>query len=476
MMTVFFIVTIFILGYALITTEDHFKINKTATALCLSVILWTIYVLNAEHFVPIYNAAAFNQFIAEHGLSSLSFSEQINKFVVEHSILEHVAEIAEIILFLMGAMTIVELIDKHGGFNFVNNRITTRNMLYLLWIVSSATFILSAILDNLTTAIVMIMVLRKLVAYKKLRWIFAGVVILAANAGGAFSPIGDVTTIMLWIKGNITTVPTITKIFIPSLVSVLVPVIYLSFRLRHRTEVQGFRDRVEDLVYPRISRRERMIIFCIGVGGLIFVPIFRALTGLPPFIGILLALSVLWIYTEIIYKNRRKMDESVKQRVSRVIQHIDMPTILFFLGILMSVAVLQETGVLRAVAQFLDDKVHNVYLTNALIGGLSSIVDNVPLVAGAMGMYPVADASMIATAADPAYMASFAHDGLFWLLLAYCAGVGGSILIIGSAAGVVVMGLEGISFMWYLKKMSWLALIGYLAGIGAYYLQMRFLF
>lgn len=439
-MTIFFIVAIFILGYALITMEDHLKINKTATALLLSVTLWTIYVTN--------------------------FTIDIDRII-----LDHVAEITEIILFLMGAMTIVELIDKHGGFNFVNNRITTRNMLMLLWIVGGTTFILSSILDNLTTAIVMIMVLRKLVAYKKLRWIFAGVVIIAANAGGAFSPIGDVTTIMLWIKGNITTVPTITKLFLPSLTSVLVPLIYLSFRLRKRSEVQGFRDRVEELVYPKISRRSKIVIFCIGVGGLMFVPVFRALTGLPPFVGILLALSLLWIYTEIIYRNRRKMDESVKQRVSRVIQHIDMPTILFFLGILMSVAVLQEVGVLSALAQFLDDKVHNVYFTNTLIGILSSVVDNVPLVAGAMGMYPVADASMIAAAADPAYMTAFAHDGIFWQLLAYCAGVGGSLLIIGSAAGVIVMGLEGISFMWYLKKISWLALMGYLAGIGVYYLQ-----
>ncbi|MDR2906939.1 MAG: sodium:proton antiporter NhaD, partial [Bacteroidales bacterium] len=282
-MTIFFIVAIFILGYALITMEDHFKINKTATALLLSVVLWTIYVTNFT-------------------------------IDIDHVILQHVAEITEIILFLMGAMTIVELIDKHGGFNFVNNRITTRNMLALLWIVGGVTFFLSAILDNLTTAIVMIMVLRKLIAYKKLRWIFASVVIISANAGGAFSPIGDVTTIMLWIKGNITTMPTITKLFLPSLAAMLAPLIYLSFRLHKRSEVQGFRDRVEELVYPRIPRRAKITIFCIGVGGLMFVPVFRALTGLPPFVGILLALSVLWIYTEIVYHNRRKMDESTKQR------------------------------------------------------------------------------------------------------------------------------------------------------------------
>ena len=473
-MTVFFIVAIFILGYAFITMEDSLKINKSATALCLSVILWTIYVLNAEQFVPVFNAEAFAQFVAERGIGGLSISEQINKFVVEHSILEHVAEIAEIILFLMGAMTIVELIDKHGGFNFVNSRIKTRKKRYLLWLICGMTFVLSAILDNLTTTIVMIMVLRKLISVRKLRWLFAGMVVLSANAGGAFSPIGDITTIMLWIKGNITTLPTITQVFLPSLASVLVPLIILSFSMKGSVKSSNLRS--EDAIYPNITRGEKITIFCIGVGGLMFVPVFRALTGLPPFIGILGALSVLWIYTEILYRNRNRMEESIKQRVTKVLEHIDMPTILFFFGILSAVAVLQESGVLGSLAQYLDKNLHNVYLINGLIGALSSIVDNVPLVAGAMGMYPIADPAMISAAADPAYMSYFAHDGMFWQLLAYCAGVGGSMLIIGAAAGVVVMGLERISFMWYLKKISWLALIGYLAGIAVYYLQMTFLF
>lgn len=468
-MTMVVMLVLFVLGYALITLEHRVNINKTATALFLGVALWVVYIMGADQYVLQYNAAGLEAFLSQNPeMASLPVAEQIRNFIVEHSILEHVGEIAEIILFLMGAMTIVELIDSHGGFNFVNSRITTRKKVKLMWIVTFMTFFLSAVLDNLTTAIVMVMVLRKLIAKREERWLYAAMVILAANAGGAFSPIGDVTTIMLWIQGNISSMPTILSLFLPSLASVLVPLIAVSFMLKGDVEPG---DTEDEALRLGVTRDERIIIFCIGVGGLMFVPVFRAITGLPPFIGILGVLSVMWLYTEIIYQQKKDIEESIKHRVSKVIKHIDMSTILFFFGILMAVAALQEVGVLTILANYLDTTLHNVYWINTLIGGLSSIVDNVPLVAGAMGMYPVMNPADVAATADPVYMANFVADGQFWQLLAYCAGVGGSMLIIGSAAGVVVMGLEKISFGWYLKRVTLIALLGYLAGIGVYFLQ-----
>ena len=351
-------------------------------------------------------------------------------------------------------MTIVEIVDANGGFNFVRDRLQTKHKHTLLWRVTFMTFVLSAVLDNLTTSIVMIMVLRKLVKDHKDRLIYASCIILSANAGGAFSPIGDVTTIMLWIKGNITTGGVIKELLIPSIISVVVPTFLLQFKLKGQLETSHTAEAGDALHF---SRLERNMVFFIGVGGLIFVPIFRFLTGLPPFMGILLVLGLLWSITEFFYRSKGHVDENMQMRVTQLLKRIDMSTILFFLGILMAVATLQETGVLRTFGQALSEASgENHYIVTGVIGVVSSIVDNVPLVAGCMGMYDIAPGT------------AFAVDGIFWQLLAYCAGVGGSMLIIGSAAGVVVMGLEKITFGWYMRHITWIAFVGYLAGIGAY--------
>ena len=364
-------------------------------------------------------------------------------------------ETCEILFFLMGAMTIVEIVDANGGFYFVQDVLSTRSKRALLWRITFMTFILSAILDNLTTSIVMVMVLRKLVADPKDRMLFGGMIIIAANAGGAFSPIGDVTTIMLWIKGMISTGGVISQLLAPSLIAVVVSALCTSLYLKgelqapERNEAPG-----------QVDNPDRMLILCVGVGGLVFVPIFRMLTGLAPFMGILLALGVLWLVSEYRCNRHALFCESSHLKVTTLLSRIDMATILFFLGILLAVATLQETGVLSAFGKWLNDASDgNHYLVTGIIGVVSSIVDNVPLVAGCMDMYPIAASG------------DFGVDGLFWQLLAYCAGVGGSMLIIGSAAGVVVMGLEKISFGWYLRRFTWIAFVGYVSGIGVYALE-----
>ena len=320
------------------------------------------------------------------------------------------------------------------------------------------TFILSAILDNMTTAIVMVMILRKLVDDRKDRLIYASLVIIAANSGGAFSPIGDVTTIMLWNKSLITAGGVIKELFVPSLVSIVVPAYILSLSLKGN--VSGAAEPETSAIGNGLTDAQRKTVFWVGVGGLVFVPVFKSVTHLPPFVGILLVLGLLWLVTELFYRGQAEHDESTQKRLSGIISRIDMSTILFFLGILMAVACLQEVGVLATVGQGLDDAFNgNYYLITGIIGVLSSIVDNVPLVAGCMGMYPLAE------------VGDMARDGIFWQLLAYCAGVGGSMLIIGSAAGVVVMGLEKITFGWYMKRITWVAFIGYVAGILAYWLE-----
>ena len=358
----------------------------------------------------------------------------------------------------MGAMTIVEIVDANGGFYFVQDALATTSKRKLLWRITFMTFILSAILDNLTTSIVMIMVLRKLVEDHKDRMIYGGIVIIAANAGGAFSPIGDVTTIMLWIKGMISTGGVISQLLLPSLVSVVAAALCVQLYLKGNLKAPERQPEVAGS-----NSNDRMFILCFGVGGLIFVPIFRMLTGLPPFMGILLALGVLWMISEYRCNRNAVFCENSHLKVTTLLSRIDMATILFFLGILLAVATLQETGVLTAFGQWLNEVSNeNHYLVTGVIGVVSSIVDNVPLVAGCMEMYPIAATG------------DFAVDGLFWQLLAYCAGVGGSMLIIGSAAGVVVMGLEKISFGWYMRKFTWIAFVGYLAGIATYALETLF--
>ena len=443
------IVVVFIMGYLCIALESLTKVNKAPVALLMCVACWTLFMVNPSEFVL-------------PGMPELTGNAAGILAHVGESLREHLGETAETLFFLMGAMTIVEVVDTNGGFNFVRDSIQTHSKRGLLWRIAFMTFFLSAILDNLTTSIVMIMVLRKLVADKQDRMVYAALVIIAANSGGAFSPIGDVTTIMLWIAGSITTVGVITEILVPSLVSMLVPAFIMQYMLKG--ELPAMPKSAEDSALT-FTRTQRRIIFFLGVGGLMFVPIFRYLTDLPPYMGILLVLGVLWTATEIFHRRMHLGEDSMSARVIALLRKIDMGTILFFLGILMAVGCLAEIGVLTAMGRGLESvSGGNHYLVTGIIGVLSSIVDNVPLVAGCMGMYPIAPTGDMAV------------DGIFWQLLAYCAGVGGSMLIIGSAAGVVVMGLEKITFGWYMKRITWVAFVGYLAGILVYWVERTLFF
>ena len=440
------IVAVFCIGYLLIAIESVTKINKAAIALLMFVFCWTLFMIDPGQYI----SGAVGE------LKALAVSEVMEK---------HLGSTATTLFFLMGAMTIVELVDQNGGFNFVRDLLKTRTKRKLLWRIAFMTFILSAVLDNLTTSIVMIMILRKLVEDRKDRLIYAGLVVISANSGGAFSPIGDVTTIMLWNKGLVTAAGVIMEIFIPSLVSMLLPAWILSRFLEGKLEVKDFSQ--NERVDNHLTEVQRKIVFFLGVGGLVFVPIFKTITHLPPFVGILLILGILWTVTEIFYANLALPEETggMQKRVTNMLSRIDMGTILFFLGILMAVACLETIGALELLGDGLNTTFNgNHYLVTGIIGVLSSIVDNVPLVAGCMGMYPVAATGDMAV------------DGIFWQLLAYCAGVGGSMLIIGSAAGVVVMGLEKISFGWYMKKITWLAFVGYLAGILIYWAERTIFF
>lgn len=467
-------ILVFVLGYTLIAFEFKTQINKTAISLFLGVSLWILYVLGASDFVPQMLPNIFQDFLNERpDLASASLNEQIRTFVTGFVLTNHLGDVASILFFLMGAMTIVEVIDQHGGFNFVNRKLNTRNSCKLLWMMMFMTFFMSSVLDNLTTAIVMIMVLRKLVSNQEQRWLYAAIVVVAANAGGAFSPIGDVTTILLWINGNVTTTGIIKVSFIPALISAIVPTLIISRLLKCEVEAPKPSPEEREYIVP-ISHKERILIFCLGLGGLMFTPIFKSITGLPPFMGVMAALAVLWTYTELIYKKNHVLEESLKQRVNDLIKHIDMSTVLFLFGILMSVAALEEAGILHTASVWLDQNIHNTYGVTVLIGFLSAFVDNGSLVAGVMGMYPIATQQVIAASADPVYLSNFVVDGEFWNLLAYCAGTGGSLTIIGSAAGVMVMGLEKMTFAWYFKKFSWMVLIGYLSGVLIYYLQSLF--
>ena len=421
-------IVIFVLGYLAIALEHPIKVDKAASALITGVLVWTLFVLSGadQHFI-------------------------------EEQLLHHLSEISSILFFLLGAMTIVELVDAHEGFSIITDKITTKNRVKLLWIVSVLTFFFSAALDNLTTTIVMVSLLRKLIDDKYERWFFAGIVVVSANAGGAWSPIGDVTTTMLWIGGQLTTMTIIKTLIVPSIVAMLVPLTVLSFTMKGEI-VRPVEVGNEDDSDPTTAF-ERNLIFFLGVAGLLFVPVFKTLTHLPPFMGMMLSLGVLWLVTEIIHRSKNKADKS-QLSVIGVLRKIDTASVLFFLGILLAVAGLQSAGHLAVMAQNLNEWFGgDIYAINIVIGLLSAIVDNVPLVAGSMGMYEITS------------VGNFAQDGVFWQFLAFCAGTGGSALIIGSAAGVAAMGLEKIDFVWYLKKISILALIGYFAGAGTYILM-----
>lgn len=417
------IVAVFCVGYLLIMFEHYIKINKAATALITGVICWTL--LMVGNNLP---------------------------YEVLGKLHDSVGETAGIIFFLLCAMTIVELIESHHGFDIITDRIKTGGAKKLLWVIGIITFFLSAVLDNLTTTIVMVMLLQKLVCAKEDRFLFAGIIVIAANAGGAWSPIGDVTTTMLWIGERITPMNIIIGIFLPSLANLLVPLVLATFMMRNKMVGAGA---VQATVSHNVRPLEKNIIFFAGIGSLVAVPVFKTLTHLPPYMGILIGLGFLWLVTEIMH-HKKDDEERMNLSVLKALRKMDMSTLLFFLGILLAVSSLEAAGVLSGLAEIANRYVHSVALLTGGIGILSAIVDNVPLVAASMAMYPVS---------------VYPADHAFWQLLSYCAGTGGSLLIIGSAAGVAAMGIEKIEFFKYIKNVSWLALLGYVAGIGVYLLQ-----
>jgi len=482
-------VVIFVLGYIAIALEHPLKVDKAVSALAIGTLCWVAYIFGAFDILAGGLSPAFSEYVAtKEGIKDpaqvKSFLENIlmlqgaehaewlkimREWIVEIQIIEHLGEIAEILFFLLGAMTIVEVIDQHEGFKVITDKITTTKKVKLLWILSFLTFFMSAVLDNLTTTIVMVALLRKLIAEKQVRWFFVSIVVLAANAGGAWSPIGDVTTIMLWIGGQVSTIAIITRVFLPSLVNILIPLIILSFIMKGNVT----RPEIKALNQDSTSASEQKLMLILGVAALLFVPVFKTITHLPPYMGMLLSLSIVWLVTEIIHRGKDQ-ETKTKLKITNILKRVELPTVFFFLGILSAVAALQSAGHLTMLAKSLDENLGNVYLIDMAIGVLSAIVDNVPLVAGAMGMYPVVDPAQLMALTDPAaiqYAHNFVQDGIFWEFLAYTAGTGGSILIIGSAAGVAAMGLEKIDFIWYLKNISWLALLGYLAGGAVYYFQ-----
>jgi Na+/H+ antiporter NhaD/arsenite permease-like protein len=418
------IIGIFVIGYAAIALEHPIKINKTASALLTGVLCWVIYIMSSS-----------------------------NAGVITEKLTDHLGEISGILFFLLGAMTIVELVDAHDGFDVITSKITTKDLRKLLWIISIVTFFLSAVLDNLTTTIVMVSLLRKLISDKKTRMFFVGMVVLAANAGGAWTPIGDVTTTMLWIGGQITTGNIMVSLILPSLTCLVVPLIFLSFTMKGKAEQQTISEKKET---DKTTPFERNLILALGIGALVFVPVFKTITHLPPFMGMLFGLAILWIVTEVIHKKKNDTDKD-SFSVVQALRKADVPSVLFFLGILIAISALESTHMLSDLAVAMDEHIGNIKIITIAIGLLSSIIDNVPLVAAGMGMYD---------------MNTYPTDHYFWTFLAYCAGTGGSCLIIGSAAGVAAMGMEKIDFIWYMKKIGWLALMGYLAGAAVYLLQL----
>ena len=440
------IIVVFVIGYLMIALEHPLHIDKTAPALMIGVLTWAIFSLGT-----IYGGYEINWEETFDTLGILFHAGEEPYHYVESLLGHFLIEISYIIFFLMGAMTIVELVDIHDGFHIITSKIKTSNKKKVLWIISILTFFLSAVLDNLTTSIVMVSLLRKLIDDRETRLYFAGMVIISANAGGAWSPIGDITTTMLWIGDQITVLPTVRDLIIPSLVCMFVPLIFLS---QHRI-MKGDFPKAETITAHKTTQFERTLILTLGVSCLLFVPVFKTVTHLPPYVGMLFGLSVLWFTTEIIHKSKSHEEKS-RFSVFHALEKIDTPSILFFLGILSAVATLESIGVLHELAHWLDHTINNNTIVVLIIGVLSAIVDNVPLVAASMGMYPIDAAG------------DFAQDGFFWQFVAYCAGTGGSMLIIGSAAGVAVMGIERIDFIWYLKKFCLLAFVGYIAGALTY--------
>jgi len=420
------LVIIFVVAYAAIALEHPIKINKSSSALLGAGLLWTVYAL----------------FSSDH-------------LLVGHQLNESLASTAQIVFFLIGAMTIVEVVDAHNGFEVITSRINTTKLSSLMWLVGFVTFFLSSVLDNLTTTIVMISLMKKLLDRQEDRLFFAGMIVIAANAGGAWSPIGDVTTTMLWIGGQITALSIMKSVFFPSIVNLLVPLAVVSFMLKGRLVVAPAQ--ASDNGLPQTTSFERNLMFFMGIGILVCVPIFKTVTHLPPFMGILFGLGILWLVGDLVHRNKED-DDKIHLTLAHALMKIDMSSIVFFIGILLAVATLEHTHILGGLAGWLNQTVGRLDLIVILIGMVSAIVDNVPLVAASMGMYS---------------MAQYPADSFLWSFMAYCAGTGGSILIIGSAAGVAAMGLEKIQFFWYVKRISGLALIGYFGGIAAYLVQVK---
>lgn len=416
---------IFIIGYAAIALEHPLKINKAASALVTAALCWSVFTM----------------------LSGDSHK------AVEY-LTEHLGEVSGILFFLMGAMTIVELTDAHDGFYIITSRIKTTNKRKLVWLIAIITFFLSAVLDNLTTTIVLVSLLRKIIGDKEERLMFTGLVVIAANAGGAWSPIGDVTTTMLWIGGQITATSIILQTILPSLICMIIPTALISWRMKGNLKRSVKEEEVLSNNFTT-SAFERNLVFGLGVGSLLFVPVFKTVTHLPPYMGILFGLGIMWIITEMIHSERDEHEKGPLS-VNHALRKIDTPSVLFFLGILLSIGALQASGILTDVAKMMNEKIGNISAITMAIGLLSSIVDNVPLVAATQGMYS---------------LEQYPTGHYFWEFLAYCAGTGGSALIIGSAAGVAAMGIEKIEFFWYIKKMSVLAIVGYFAGAAVFMLQ-----
>ena len=417
------LIIIFTIGYLAITLEQTIKINKSATALMTAVLCWTLIISNAS-----------------------------NKEIIIEQLSHHLSSISEIVFFLLGAMTIVEIIDAHDGFQNITERIKTNHKTKLIWLISVITFFLSAVLDNLTSTIVMMSILNKLIEDKKTKWLLLGLVIISSNAGGAFSPIGDVTTTMLWIGGQISPLNIMKQTFLASLVCMVVPTLMINYMIKGKIELRA---NVENSLNFNTNSFERNLIFYVGIGCLLFIPLFKTLTNLPPYMGMFLSLGIIWTLTELIH-NKKHVNEKGILSVSHALRKIDTPSILFFFGILLSIASLEVVGVLPQMASTLNSSIGNFNLVAICIGLLSAVFDNVPLVAALQSMYSLND---------------YPQDHYFWELLAFTAGTGGSCLIIGSAAGVAVMGIEKIDFFWYLKKISWIALIGFIAGVATFLIQ-----
>jgi Na+/H+ antiporter NhaD/arsenite permease-like protein len=451
------IITVFVIGYILIAFEHQINVNKTATAILTAVICWTLLIVSRPT-EPVLSSEHFSQFTEVLKIESgdnapVQSAKEIFPDFVLQELQKHLSSIAEILFFLMCAMTIVELIDAHHGFKIITEKIRTKNPRSLMWLICWVTFFLSAVLDNLTTTIVMVSLIRKIVPDKGMRLFFVGMIVIAANAGGAWTPIGDVTTTMLWIGGQISTFAIVRSLFIPSVVCMLVPLIYLSFRLKGTL---GFDGKATEEHADKVKGGKLML--WLGLAIMLGVPVFKIITHLPPYVGMLAGLGILWVVSELIHS---ELDDAVRKEYSAAgaLSRIDVPSILFFLGILLAVGALESMMTLQRFSQYLSTSIGDQRLIVLLIGILSAIIDNVPLVAATMGMYS---------------LNVYATDHALWHFLAYCAGTGGSILIIGSAAGVAAMGMEKIDFIWYLKKISLLAFIAYVGGALTYLAMNQF--